>query len=94
MKKHLLLTLAASVALAGVVRAEEAKPAVAAAKPAAAVEAKPAAEAKAVAAVEKNDAPGSVKQGNRLLDEGKFEEAVAYFNGIGEQSSAKREPYR
>lgn len=84
MKKHLLLTLAASIAFTGVVVAEEAAQAPAAAAPAAA-EAKP---------VAKNDAPGSLKAGNLLLDEGKFAEAAAYFEGIGEQTSNKREPYR
>jgi tetratricopeptide (TPR) repeat protein len=86
MKKHLLLTLVASIAFTGALVAEEAAKAAAAA---------PAAEAKAeVKAVAKNDAPGSLKAGNLLLDEGKFEEAAAYFAGIGEQSSTKREPYR
>ena len=90
MKKTLLLTLAAGLVLSATVRAEEAKPAAAEAKPAAAA-AKPAA---APAPVAKNDAPGSLKKGNELLDAGKYEEAAAYFSGIGEQSSNKREPYR
>jgi len=79
MKKHLTLSLAALLALGGMLKADEA----------AKEEAK-----EAPAAVAKNDAPGSLKAGNLLLDEGKYEEAIAYFEGIGEQSSAKREPFR
>jgi tetratricopeptide (TPR) repeat protein len=96
MKKHLLFTLAATVALAGGLRAEEA----AAAKPAAAAPAAKA-EAKAettTAAVAKNDAMGSLKAGNQLLDQAKYAEAAAYFAGIGEQvadnGKTKREPFR
>lgn len=88
--------------------AEAAKPAAAApaakpaeAKPAADASAtdKPATEAKAAATpVAKNDAPGSITPGNQLNADGKFEEAIAYFEGIGEQSAAnghsKREPWR
>lgn len=48
--------------------------------------------------VAKNDAPGSLAPGKVLLDEGKFAEAAAYFEGIGEQVAAngakKREPWR
>jgi tetratricopeptide (TPR) repeat protein len=101
MKKHLLFTLAASVALAGVLRADDAAPAAdakpAAAAPAAEAKAAPAAESK-TAAVAKNDAMGSLKAGNQLLDQGKYAEAAAYFEGIGEQvkdnGATKREPYR
>jgi len=49
-------------------------------------------------AVAKKDAPGSLAPGNKLLAQGKFEEAWAYFDGIGEQLAlnghAKREPWR
>jgi tetratricopeptide (TPR) repeat protein len=101
MKKHLLFTLAATVALSGVLRADDAKPAddASAAKPAAEAAA-PAAETKtaAPAPVAKLDAPGSLKVGNQLLDQAKYAEAAAYFEGIGEQvkdnGAAKREPYR
>lgn len=79
MKKHLILSLVAGIAFTGTLAAEEAATAAAAAAP---------------AAVAKNDAPGSLKAGNLLLDEGKFAEAAAHFEGIGEQSSVKREPYR
>lgn len=86
MKKHLIIAAIASLALAGTVRAEEA---------AAATEAKPEAAATPVA---KNDAPGSLAPGKLLLDEGKYAEAAAYFEGIGEQVAAngmkKREPWR
>jgi tetratricopeptide (TPR) repeat protein len=80
MKKHLILAAVASLAMAGMLRAEEA-----------AAEAKP-------TPVAKNDAPGSLGPGKVLLDEGKFAEAAAYFEGIGEQVAAnglkKREPWR
>lgn len=92
MKKTLLLTLAAGLVVSAGLRADDAKPAAAAA-PAKAVAAAPA-KAEAAAPVAKNDAPGSLKKGNELLDQGKFADAAAYFAGIGEQSSAKREPYR
>ena len=89
MNKNLLLTLAASVALTGVLRADDA--------PAAATKTA-AAPAAAAAPVAKNDAPGSLKAGNQLLDQAKYAEAAAYFEGIGEQvasnGAAKREPYR
>ena len=109
MKKTLLLTLAAGLVASAGIRAEDAKPAAAVADPAKAVAAAPAkaeaapakaeaaapAKAEAAAApVAKNDAPGSLKKGNELLDQGKFADAAAYFAGIGEQSSTKREPYR
>lgn len=81
MKKTLMLTLAAGLIASSALRAEEAKTAAPA-------------EAQAAAPVAKNDAPGSLKKGNELLDQGKFAEAAAYFEGIGEQSSNKREPYR
>jgi tetratricopeptide (TPR) repeat protein len=45
-----------------------------------------------------NDAPGSITPGNKLNDDGKYKEAAAYFEGIGEQKSSnghtKREPWR
>jgi NADH dehydrogenase [ubiquinone] 1 alpha subcomplex assembly factor 7 len=84
MNKHLILAAAAVLALAGTVRAEEA---------AAAAEAK--AEATPVA---KMDKAGSLTAGKALLDEGKYAEAAAYFEGIGEQvadnGAKKREPWR
>lgn len=92
MKKHLLFTLAATVALAGVLRADDA-PAAAPAAASATAAAKP--EATPVA---KLDKPGSLKLGNQLLDQGKYAEAATYFEGIGEQvkdnGAKKREPYR
>lgn len=88
MKKHLILAAIASLAVAGVVRADEAKAD-------AASDTKPAAAATPVA---KNDSPGSLAPGKLLLDDGKFAEAAAYFEGIGEQVTAngatKREPWR
>ena len=104
MRTITLLSTVAGLALVGVLSAEEAaKPAAAAAaKPAAAAEAKPA-TAKAEAAAEatpvvKNDAMGSLKAGKELLDAGKFAEAVAYFDAIGEQvadnGASAREPFR
>ena len=49
-------------------------------------------------AVEKMDKPGSLKAGKDLMDEGKWAEAAAYFEGIGVQEAAngtqKREPWR
>lgn len=91
--KSLSLILAAAVAMAAAAHAEDAKPAAAAAD--AATEAAPAAaEAKPKMEVAKNDAPGSLKKGNEFLDAGQFEEAAAWYEGIGEQSSKKREPYR
>jgi hypothetical protein len=87
MKKTLMLSLAASLFVAQSARAAESAPAAA---PAAA----PAEKAEKMAPVAKNDAPGSLKKGNELLDAGKFEDAAAYFDGIGAQSSNKREPYR
>jgi tetratricopeptide (TPR) repeat protein len=111
--KKMNLTLGLALALAPMaLMADEAKPAAAApaAKPAAeakveakadakAADAGNTAEAKAAATpVAKNDAPGSITPGNKLIDEGKFDEAVAYFEGIGEQTTAngakKREPWR
>lgn len=86
MNKHLMLTLAATLALAGGLRADETKTAAADAK------------GSTPAAVAKNDAPGSLKAGNALLDQAKYADAEAYFTGIGEQVEAngkeKREPYR
>lgn len=53
---------------------------------------------KTAAPVVKNDAPGSITPGNKLNEEGKFDEALAYFEGIGEQVASnghmKREPWR
>src|SRR5262245_4482992 len=90
------LALAAALALPMAVRAEEAAKAAEAAKPAEAAAAP--AEKKEMAAVEKNDAPGSLSKGNAMMGEGKYEEAAAYFEGIGEQTTAnglkKREPWR
>jgi colicin import membrane protein len=113
MKKHLILAAAASLALAGVVRADEAAKPEAAAKPAEAKADAKAADSKAMAAdakadakadkaeakpVAKMDKPGSLAAGKLLLDEGKFAEAAAYFEGIGEQvadnGAKKREPWR
>lgn len=102
MNKHLILAAAASLALAGTVRAEEAKAAAKAeAKPAAAAATEAKAEAKPAAAakpVEKMDKAGSLAAGKLLLDDGKYAEAAAYFEGIGEQvadnGAKKREPWR
>ena len=112
MRKVTMLGLATALVLGGMLGAEEAaKPAAAAVKPAevkaeaksAVAEAKPAeaaaGEAKAEATpVAKNDAPGSLKPGNQLMEEGKWAEAAAYFAGIGEQmkdnGAKKREPWR
>jgi tetratricopeptide (TPR) repeat protein len=48
--------------------------------------------------VAKNDAPGSIKAGNALNDDGKYDAAAAYFEGIGaqvaENGNTKREPWR
>lgn len=67
------------------------------AAPAAAATAAPAA-APAAATIAKLDAPGSLKKGNALLDEGKYAEAAAWYEGIGEQvaskGNTKREPFR
>jgi tetratricopeptide (TPR) repeat protein len=94
MKKHLLLGLAACVAMSGVLKADDSS--AAAASPTAA--AAPASDASSNSVVAKNDAPGSLAKGKELLGEGKFAEAAAYFEGIGEQVAAngatKREPYR
>lgn len=61
-------------------------------------ETKAAAEEMAAPAVEKLDAPGSLKAGKDLMEAGKYDEAAAYFEGIGEQVAAngleKREPWR
>ena len=93
MNKHLLLTLAAGVALSGALRADDAAPAAASGTAAA-----PAAAAAAATPVAKNDAPGSLAPGKQLLDEAKYADAAAYFEGIGEQTTSngatKREPYR
>jgi tetratricopeptide (TPR) repeat protein len=113
MNKHLILAAAASLALAGVVRADDAKPAADAKPMAAKAEAKPMAakadakamdakaDAKPAAAatpVAKMDKAGSLAAGKLLLDDGKFAEAAAYFEGIGEQvaenGAKKREPWR
>jgi tetratricopeptide (TPR) repeat protein len=92
MNKHLLLTVVAGVALSGLLRADDAAPA------AASGTAAPAAAAPATTPVAKNDAPGSLAPGKQLLDEAKYADAAAYFEGIGEQTTSngatKREPYR
>jgi tetratricopeptide (TPR) repeat protein len=72
MKKTLLLTLAAGLVVSAGLRAEEVKPAAA----------EPAKAEAAAAPVAKNDAPGSLKKGNELLDQGKFADAAAYFAGL------------
>jgi tetratricopeptide (TPR) repeat protein len=96
-KMHLFLSLAACVALSGVARADDAS-ASAATPSAAATDASPTADAASNSPVAKNDAPGSLAAGKQLLNDGKFAEAAAYFEGIGEQVAAngatKREPYR
>jgi tetratricopeptide (TPR) repeat protein len=83
MKKQILIA-AAGLAMVGMLRADE----VAATKAATAVP----------TPVAKNDAPGSLAPGKALLDAGKYKEAAAYFEGIGEQVAAngatKREPWR
>lgn len=111
MKTSITLGLALALVAPMALRSEEAaaaKPAAApaAAAPAAKAEAKAdaaagaeKAEAKAAATpVAKNDNPGSITPGNQLNDEGKYAEAVAYFEGIGEQVASnghkKREPWR
>ena len=104
------LALAMGLGLGAMLGAEEmAKPAAAAPAAAApaAEAAKPVAAAPAAAApaaepakpaVAKNDAPGSLKAGNALMGEEKWEDAAAYFDGIGEQMAGnghkKREPWR
>lgn len=112
-KTRLTLAVAAAMFASTALRAEEkamapaaaapakseAKPAADAAQPAEAKADGAAAEAKPAATpVAKNDNPGSVKQGNELIEAGKFDEAIAYFNGIGEQTTSnghtKREPWR
>lgn len=94
-KKNLLLALVAGVSLTGILRADDS--AASSASPSAATAA-PAADSSTATAVAKNDAPGSLKAGKDLLDNGKYAEAVAYFEGIGEQvadnGATKREPYR
>jgi tetratricopeptide (TPR) repeat protein len=96
MQKHLILSLAASFALAGLLRADDAAPA--STTPAAASDVSPAADASADTTVAANDAPGSLTAGKALLSAGKYAEAAAYFEGIGVQSAdngtTKREPYR
>lgn len=101
MKKSLVfaLSVSASLGIAGALSADDSAMAsspTAAGAPAAA--ASTSATAAPSAAVAPNDAPGSLKAGNELLSQGKYADAVAYFNGIGEQvadhGKAKREPYR
>jgi tetratricopeptide (TPR) repeat protein len=91
MQKALSLTLALAFAATAVLRAADTAPAVAAATPVPETKQAP-------TPVAKNDAPGSIAPGNKLNEEGKFDEALAYFEGIGEQSVAnghsKREPWR
>jgi tetratricopeptide (TPR) repeat protein len=94
MKRNLFLALAmiVGVALSGVVKADDTSTAAAAVSPSAAM------ADTSTASVAANDAPGSLKAGKDLLDDGKYDEAVAYFTGIGEQvadnGKTKREPYR
>jgi tetratricopeptide (TPR) repeat protein len=92
------LALRADDAAASMSPAAEAKPAMMA-KPAAADASASTTDAKAAPTpVAKNDAPGSIMPGNQLNDDGKFADAAAYFEGIGEQTTAnghkKREPWR
>jgi tetratricopeptide (TPR) repeat protein len=94
------MALRADDAAASTSPAAEAKPAMMA-KPAAAAADASASTTDAKAAptpVAKNDAPGSIMPGNQLNDDGKFAEAAAYFDGIGEQTASnghkKREPWR
>jgi tetratricopeptide (TPR) repeat protein len=92
MKRNLFLAVVAGVALGGVLKADDTSTAAAAVSPSAAM------ADTTTAAVATNDAPGSLKAGKDLLDEGKYDDAVTYFMGIGEQVAAngktKREPYR
>lgn len=85
--------VASALGLSLGLQAEEKAAAAAESKPEAAAEAAPKAEP-----VAKNDAPGSLKKGNALMDEGKWADAAAYFEGIGEQAASngmkKREPFR
>jgi tetratricopeptide (TPR) repeat protein len=87
------LALVAPLAL----RADDSAPASSGTAAASADSSSPTASA-APTAVAKNDAPGSIKPGNDLIDAGKYDEALAYFQGIGEQSDSnghsKREPWR
>jgi tetratricopeptide (TPR) repeat protein len=96
MKNNLILALVAGLSMAGVLRADDSS--ATAASPSAATDSSAAAASPTAATVAPNDAPGSLKAGKELLTDGKFEEAVAYFNGIGEQvadnGATKREPYR
>jgi tetratricopeptide (TPR) repeat protein len=73
----------------------DAKPAADAKAMDAKADAKPAAAATPVA---KMDKAGSLAAGKLLLDDGKYAEAAAYFEGIGEQvadnGAKKREPWR
>jgi tetratricopeptide (TPR) repeat protein len=94
MKRNLFLAPAiiAAVALGGVLKADDTGTAATSVSPSAAM------ADTATAAVTTNDAPGSLKAGKDLLDQGKYDDAVTYFLGIGEQvaanGKAKREPYR
>lgn len=99
MKKHLFLSLIAGVALSGVLRADDAASSASASTATASAAADTSTAATAAATpVAANDAPGSLKAGKDLLNAGKYAEAAAYFEGIGEQvadhGKAKREPYR
>lgn len=82
MKITSIVGLAALVAMAGALRAE---PSAAAQSPA------------AVSAA-KYDAPDALVAGNKMLANGQFADAAAYFEGIGAQSvdhgRKTREPYR
>jgi len=96
MKSNLILAMVAGLSLAGVLRADES--AATAVSPSAATSSSAAADSGTASTVAPNDAPGSLKAGKELLSDGKFQAAVDYFNGIGEQKSGagatKREPYR
>jgi tetratricopeptide (TPR) repeat protein len=98
-KTSLTLAVAFALALPMALRADDAAPAAASGTAAA-----PAADASAstptakATPVVKNDAPGSITPGNQLNDDGKYADAIAYFQGIGEQTTSnghkKREPWR
>lgn len=93
MKKITALTLGIAFAATASLRAAEP---VAPAAAAASVKAEDV--SKTATPVVKNDAPGSIAPGNKLNEDVKFAEALAYFEGIGEQIEAnghsKREPWR
>jgi len=98
MKKTLFVLLAGGIALSASMRADTTVTTSTLIASASDASGTASATDTSTAAVVANDAPGSLKAGNRLLSAGKFDEAVAYFQGIGVQSAdngtAKREPYR